>query len=213
MSLLRKILVATVASGALVLATPGAGTAAQARKPAAPAIAQAAPAAAPTPASVATEVKAKKLRKLYSYTFTAGHCFPSTFKCITYTVAKKHPSKAMKKLKSCFNCTFPVSGAPRKYPKRDQKLPLKACWFKKVCNAPVKFYPRGKYGWYFVAQKGHFDGKGSTVYFRWYQDRKKVLRLHVYAYVANPSVPDWANRTGAHSTWEKFASNMAKALT
>ncbi|MFI0448884.1 hypothetical protein [Actinomadura sp. 6N118] len=211
MSLLRKVLAATVASSALVLAIPGAGTAAQAQKPAAPAIARTTPAAAPISTSVAPKVKTMKLRKLYDYRLTVGYCVPS-HSCDQFRVAKKHPSKAMKKLKSCFNCTFPVSGAPKKYPKKGQKLPLKACWFKKVCNAPVKFYPKGKYGWYFVAQKGHFDGKGSKVHFHWYQ-KKKVLYLRVWAYVANPSVPDSANKAGAHEAWSQFAKNMARSLT
>ncbi|MBD9704386.1 hypothetical protein IHE56_20360 [Streptomyces sp. ID01-12c] len=149
---------------------------------------------------------AVKLRKLYDWRF---HVKPNNAK---YIGRPWKASEPMQELKRCFNCTFPVKNAPKKYPREGQLINLKACAAGPFgCrNAPVKFYTKGmKNGWYFIAQKGHFDGAGSRVNFQFYNDKKTgYLMLHVWAHVAKPSVPDGVNKSFARGKWQDFNHKM-----
>ncbi|MHC0431052.1 hypothetical protein ACX6XY_12805 [Streptomyces sp. O3] len=203
---MRKILIALLA-GVMLLGGPAVAAAST------PAPKSASVAAVQTTVAIKA-AKAPKLRKLYDYRFTVKKdCTSSIVGCGGRPTVKAHPSKAWAKLKSCFNCVFPVSGAPKKFPGNGQYIKLKACASGIFCkNAPVRYYDRAGYSWQFTAQKGHFDGPGSKVYFKWYQDSNKNLKLRVWAYVASPSVPDSLNKSFAKQTWKKFADNMAKKL-
>ncbi|MCL6735301.1 hypothetical protein [Streptomyces neyagawaensis] len=157
-----------------------------------------------------TPAAAVKLRKLYDWRL---HVKPNNAK---YIGRPWKPAEAIQELKKCFNCTFPVKNAPKKYPKEGQLIKLKACAAGPFgCkNAPVKFYSKGvANGWYFVAQKGHFDGAGSKVYFQFYNEKSTgYLMLHVWAYVAKPSVPDGLNKSFARGKWQDFNHKMGVKL-
>ncbi|GAB3958430.1 hypothetical protein GCM10029978_003350 [Actinoallomurus acanthiterrae] len=153
----------------------------------------------------AAEVSAAGLRQLYRWNFQIrpGSSMP-----------KGSDKRAWKVLHNCFNCVFPIKGAPKKFPKDGQRINLKACvggnWGCK--KAPVKYYHgMAKYGWYFIAQSGHFDGAGSRVYFTIYM-KGKLLFLGVRGYVKHPTIPDAVNKHFANATWSKFATRLGSKL-
>lgn len=160
-------------------------------------------------AQVQEKASATDGRKLYDYRF---HVKPNNARVVG--VAWK-PGLAISELKRCFNCTFPVKGAPKKYPAENQKLDLKACASYFVCkNAPVRYHKGGiANGWYFTAEQGHFDGKGSRVSFQYYSEKDThYLMLHVRAYVTHPAVPDSLNKRFAYDAWQDFSHNMGVKL-
>lgn len=125
------------------------------------------------------------------------------------------PSLAIKELHRCFNCTFPIKGAPKKYPQENQHLSLKACAAGPFgCrNAPVRYHGGLSSGWYFTAERGHFDGAGSKVYFQFYPEKNThYLMLHVWAYVTHPTVPDSINKNFATGKWQDFNHKMGLKL-
>lgn len=183
--------VVPVLLGTLVLNASATSTSIPA--PAAPAVTV----AAPTPLVAG--------KKFYDVDYFVGVYTSST------TVQKKKlpVKKVWDELHRCFNCNFPVTGAPKAFPKEGQLLKLKACIVGSVgCkNAPVKYY-KGQfteYGWHFVAQDGHFDGKGSQVYFKFYNDAEGYAHLNVWAFVTKPTVPDGPNKDFAKNRWRSFA--------
>lgn len=158
--------------------------------------------------SAQKDVSAQASRKLYDIRLRVK---PNNAK---YLGRPWKPSEAVGQLKKCFNCTFPVKNAPKKYPKKGQLIKLRACAAGPFgCkNAPVKFYEQ-KNGFYFIAQKGHFDGAGSKIYFQFYNEKKTgYLGLHVWAYVTKPTVPDSVNKSVARGTWQDFAHKMGVKL-
>lgn len=165
-------------------------------------------AVAPTSASAAP-------RELYDIYLTATKCtYGAMGHCRRVAVKAGAPS-AQRVLNRCFNCVFPVAGAPRAYPRDRQFIPLKACVAGIFCKAaPVRFNEVAGAGWFGLdAQRGHFDGAGSKIWFRFYrQPSTGHLRLRVRAVVTNPSVPDFANRALAKEMWTRFAHNMGAAV-
>jgi hypothetical protein len=131
------------------------------------------------------------------------------------------PYFAMQALQSCFNCSFPVPGAPTAFPSYGQYIALQPCITLNSIgcqNAPVTAYPDVQARYFvLVAEAGHFDGQGSTVTFRFYQSSSGVLRLNVIAYVANATAPWWlpddVNIAFAESTWRSFAVNLGTYIT
>jgi hypothetical protein len=117
-------------------------------------------------------------------------------------------------LHDCFNCNFPVPGAPAAFPSEGQVMPLEPCIVQPVCvNATVKAYARDQDGYLeLIAQPGHFDGAGSTITFRFYTDSSGILHLNVISYVAsNPATanpPDPVAKNFANDTWREFAANL-----
>ncbi|MCS5733698.1 hypothetical protein [Herbiconiux daphne] len=82
----------------------------------------------------------------------------------------------------CFNCYFPISGAPRTYPVDGQILPLNASPFSlEALAAPVRMQTANGGAMQFLAQAGHFDGAGSLITFSWYNDPSGYLHLYVHA--------------------------------
>jgi hypothetical protein len=163
------------------------------------------------------EGAAPRLRRLYSFRFTVSFPRPAGSPVpIQSAATNRAVYAAFRELRRCFNCSFPVNGAPRAYPQPGQLLPLRICNLGPdiVCkNAPVKFYPEERLsGWYFVAQRGHFDGKGSRVHFRLWENRDRFLQLSVVADVANPTIPDSINKAAAHVTWSRFASRLGNNM-
>ncbi|WP_143070952.1 hypothetical protein [Streptomyces malaysiense] len=129
---------------------------------------------------------------------------------------KLKPKKAWDELHRCFNCSFPVDGAPKKFPSENQYIKLKACGIGHFgCkNAPVRYHKSNSYPytWFFLAQKGHFDGKDSMVRFRFYDDKQGFLHLKVYATVTHPTIPDGVNKEFATMKWRAFAHILGMHL-
>jgi hypothetical protein len=123
-------------------------------------------------------------------------------------------AQALAELRSCFNCSFPVSGAPRAYPVSGQILNLNASPFSFIeISAPVRFYKTGpatEPDWYFVAQAGHFDGAGSRINFDFYKPAGYPVRISISATIVqdNGVVANAANTFVARSTWNLFAANL-----
>lgn len=190
-------LAAVAAAGSLATATP---TSAQ---PVGPVTARTAPIA---PGAPHADVSASASRLLYKYNFQIKK----------HTTKPGAEKKAFNALKNCFGgCTFPVKGASKKLPKREgTTMNLTACFADPFgCKkAPVKVYRGGvKYGWHFIAKKGHFDGAGSRIYFTIYR-KHGYLYLGVRAYVTKPTIPDGLNRNTANRTWATFAANIGHKM-
>jgi len=130
----------------------------------------------------------------------------------------KSPNTVTAMLRSCFNCYFPVAGAPIYYPYVGQTMPLKIA--KPIppfdlLPAPVRVSEVYKYGWKFIALPGHVDGAGSTIQFVWYSDSIGLLHLSVAASIVNPDpcgltsiVCQAVYPSVAQTTWQKFFNNV-----
>jgi hypothetical protein len=151
---------------------------------------------------------AATLTKLYNYDYYVT-------KGLGGAKVKSTPSVAFRELRRCFNCTFPVPGAPRSFPKNGQRLPLVV---PPKIPAPVRAYSNEKAGTIrFVAQPGHFDGAGSVVTFRFYTDRSGYLHLRVTGEGAKTNwvkgkVASKFNAGGARGTWKMFAYQLGAKL-
>jgi hypothetical protein len=130
----------------------------------------------------------------------------STYKPVTGSAAT-----VFNELRRCFNCNFPINGAPRDYPKEGQLVPLRAC-FGLCRNAPVSFHSDEKSYIRFTAQPGHFDGAGSTAEFSFLTGPNNQLHLRVSGYVTNPDIPDTANKIGAYTAWSQFAQKLGSNI-
>ncbi|MBE1469194.1 RHS repeat domain-containing protein [Kibdelosporangium phytohabitans] len=125
---------------------------------------------------------------------------------------KVSPEVAINELRRCFNCSFPIKNGPADFPADGEFIPLDASplWPSLVqIHADVKSYdyhPDGN-GFYFVAQKRHFDDAGSVIAFNFEQDNKGDLNLRVRAWASSP-VPDAANKAEAGYQWSKFAHQL-----
>ena len=152
-------------------------------------------------------------RKLYEFDYRVTRSGPVGSSLFRRPI-KATTVHALNELKRCFNCSFPVKGAPKTYPKSDQQIPLKACakfTSRFTCKpAPVKAYPFNSLGrLLLIAQRGHFDGANSSVTFQFYTEQKTgELKLKVVAYVTNPTIPDEINKQSADDTWNRFARQL-----
>ncbi|UQN30481.1 hypothetical protein [Brachybacterium kimchii] len=110
---------------------------------------------------------------------------------------------ALKELKRCFSCSFPIKGATKAFPKKGVTFPLVVSG---GIKAPVKItQSNSKAGsWQFTALKGHFDAAGSTINFNVFQGRDLEFVLGVTAKVKGTKVPEFLNKTHAKATWRKF---------
>lgn len=93
------------------------------------------------------------------------------------------------RLKGCFNCYFPVYGAPPTYPYINQTMPLRIrdLWNSPTIHAQVKVTDTYNYGWVFTATSDHIDDAGSTIGFSWYRDATLHLHLQIDANIVNPN--------------------------
>ena len=148
-------------------------------------------------------------RLLYQYDFVVAKPITSA----SEEPIRAREAVAFRELHRCFNCSFPVNGAPRSYPSEGQFIPLKACVAGVCRNAPVRAYSRESEKWfYFIAQRGHFDGEGSQITFSFSTHADGKLHLQVTARVTNPTIPDFLNKEGARYTWHNFATNLGTNL-
>lgn len=115
-------------------------------------------------------------------------------------------------LHTCFNCSFPIFGAPRGYPVDGQVLNLNASPFSlQAFAAPVKVQTANGGAMQFVALPGHFDGAGSLITFSWYNDPSGYLHLYVHAMVKVDNGPtvNIANSRVAGANWMLFWQRVA----
>ncbi|NQX33379.1 hypothetical protein [Herbiconiux sp. VKM Ac-2851] len=115
-------------------------------------------------------------------------------------------------LHNCFNCSFPIFGAPRGYPVDGQVLNLNASPFSlQAFAAPVKVQTANGGAMQFVALPGHFDGAGSLITFSWYNDPSGYLHLYVHAMVKVDNGPTMniANSRIAGANWMLFWQRVA----
>lgn len=114
-------------------------------------------------------------------------------------------------LKSCFNCYFPVDGAPQGFPVPNQLLPLSSTFvflhFNMECRFNAEFNGTNSFGFSFLATAKHVDGIGSWILF----DLKTVSgvkKLVVSAHVMNDSLKFGPYQSGAQAKWQDFANNL-----
>ncbi|SDZ14390.1 hypothetical protein [Herbiconiux ginsengi] len=112
----------------------------------------------------------------YTYDFSA------TLPGYHATYPKATDTAVDRLLHTCFNCYFPINGAPRSYPFDGQVLLLNASPFSlELTAAPVLMQTANQGAMQFVAQAGHFDGAGSMITFSWYNDPSGYIHLYVHA--------------------------------
>lgn len=126
----------------------------------------------------------------------------------------------MNNLHTCFNCEFPIQGAPAAYPAVGDTLNLNASPFTFISiPAPVEVsnsYDAGTVaGFGFTALPGHFDGAGSIVQFTFSGDLTHYLSLEVMANVEvdRGAVANAANTLAAEHEWGIFGQNVVDTLT
>jgi len=131
-----------------------------------------------------------------------------------------------KELHRCFNCNFPIGGAPKEFPKVGDKLPLSVGMGSAGPNMPfpVQVTQVTKTAQAidieFVTLPGHVDGDGSTIHFRFYEDGGQ-LHLGVRGLIAHGpgAIEDFprnitapAERLGytavAHLTWQPYIDRL-----
>lgn len=142
-------------------------------------------------------------------------------------VINHSPTQIRNKLKGCFNCFFPVEGAPSAYPKFNTYLPLKvrpfvgspiwwdfSCWFDVEGYEVFDGLPYFSYR--FRASSTHVDGAGSSIAFDFNPivkpgDSKVRTVLVVSGYVVNSDpigTGQPAYTFAASATWNQFAYNL-----
>lgn len=147
-------------------------------------------------------------RSNIAYPVVADPAWSYAYKFSTTKTATKNASL----LKSCFNCYFPVKGAPRSFPKVGQLLPLKVGVANMECRFKSQFSGTNYFGFQFDATKNHVDKAGSNIIFQFKTIGGKKY-LTVNAYIKNDAfwVKNAFYRSGAISTWKQFAANLNKA--
>lgn len=120
------------------------------------------------------------------------------------------------KLHACFNCYFPVVGAPRSWPAFGQLLPLKVIQAGQVVNMECKmnytWHYSNLYRWQFLATKNHVDGLGSNIIFDLRVNSVGRNQLVIDAYIVNdwglPIVGNAVYQQLAWENWAHFANNL-----
>ncbi|WP_078292958.1 hypothetical protein [Mycobacterium sp. D16R24] len=127
-------------------------------------------------------------------------------------------------LKRCFNCNFPIPGAPHDFPKVGDELPLHV-GPGGVQGMPVKVTQIDKtsdaINIEFVTLPGHADGPGSTIHFTWHnQDGDLRLGVHSVVTSPGPGTEGWplgpvireGYRTIGWGTWQPYIDNVTRHI-
>ena len=120
------------------------------------------------------------------------------------------PAANFAKLQTCFNCYFPVAGAPRKYPTYGQLLPLRVLEVGNLeCTMGPPFTGMDYRAFQFYAPKNHVDGYGSNITFQFVKVGTQS-KLVVDAYVVNHFfiVGQYFYVSMAGLQWQLFANNL-----
>ncbi|MFB7844797.1 hypothetical protein [Microbacterium sp. NPDC056052] len=146
----------------------------------------------------------------------------------TALIENKTPSGIRSKLMNCFNCYFPVEGAPKYFPSLDQDLPLVVrpyagsgvIWNFHCIMQTTNYFTDGNkswFGYYFRAAADHVDGEGSTISFdfnpRWDAGNPDYIysELVVTGWIKNDdpvALGQPAYVLAASATWNNFAHNL-----
>lgn len=136
-------------------------------------------------------------------------------------------------LNRCFNCNFPIGGAPREFPKVGDRIPLSVGMGGNGPNLPfpVEVTQVSKtsreINIEFKTLPGHMDGDDGTIHFRFYENGGG-LHLGIRGYIAHGpgAIEDFPRNLSAplerggytavaHSVWqpyiERLTSNIAAA--
>lgn len=110
----------------------------------------------------------------------------------------------------CFNCFFPIAGAPHNWPSIGQDLPLTVAGignFHCKYDFEDNYLPTG-FEFSFISAEGHIDGIGSMIQFDIYNDGGN--KLLVYGVVQNQSLQavSWIYLWGAGAKWQEFADKL-----
>lgn len=124
-------------------------------------------------------------------------------------------SSAWAKVHNCFNCYFPVTGAPRYFPSYNQLLPLTttfALWtYNMECRMSYVITATNYYKWQFWATRNHIDGAGSSITFEFRKKTSASSQLIVDAWIINDFQGVGGNvgyQVGAFGNWQNFANNL-----
>lgn len=127
-------------------------------------------------------------------------------------------------LHRCFNCNFPMGGAPHDFPKVGDELPLEIRTVgQKLASFPVRvtqiLKTKDDLSIEFLTLPGHVDGPGSTIRFHFYQDGGQ-LHLGIRGFITQgPGSEDLplvspglrGAYTGiAYSTWQPYINNVTR---
>ena len=136
---------------------------------------------------------------------------PAWSYAFSYTTTKT-PGNNWTLLKSCFNCYFPVTGAPRAFPSAGTLLPLTVGPANFECKFARQFTAANYYGFQFDATKNHVDGLGSNIIFE-FKIVGGVNKLVVSAYIVNDAywLKNPAYALGAQANWANFATKLNNA--
>lgn len=125
-------------------------------------------------------------------------------------------------LHRCFNCNFPMGGAPKEFPKVGDDLPLEIRTFGvKLGDFSVRVTQVEKtaseINIEFVTLPGHVDGPGSTIHFKFFE-RDGELHLGINAHVTPDGPGTGPFPTGplaragytavARITWQPYIDNL-----
>lgn len=131
---------------------------------------------------------------------------------------------AWNELSRCFNCNFPMGGAPSELPKVGDDLPLEIrIAGQQAANFPVRVTQIAKTGdeinIEFVTLPGHVDGPGSTIHFRFYEQGGQ-LHLGIRGVITEGPgswdipVVDPLARTGytqvAYGVWQPYIDRLTR---
>jgi len=118
---------------------------------------------------------------------------------------------AWERLHTCFNCYFPVDGAPSKWPAFGQLLPLRYGIFNMECKMNYIFTSTSYYRWKFLATKNHLDGLGSNIIFELRRTSAGQNQLVVDAWIVNDVLWPGGNSVyeiAARLNWYQFSVNL-----
>jgi hypothetical protein len=133
-----------------------------------------------------------------------------------FNVERNGPTAIWNYMHGCFNCFFPVDGAPHNWPSLGQDLPLTVLGignFHCTYNWEDNFLPVG-FDFRFESASGHVDGDGSMIQFT-VTDDGSPTHLQVFAITQN-DFPEPVKATymlGAQQTWQQFADNIGSIIT
>lgn len=120
------------------------------------------------------------------------------------------PATSWNALHGCFNCYFPVSGAPTKWPSYGTILNLTSAGMNMQCMMSFVTTGTNLYRWKFNATSAHVDGYGSYITFELskYPVSGKN-RLIVDAFIVKDfALGNALYEAAANANWAKFAANL-----
>lgn len=128
---------------------------------------------------------------------------------VTYSQTNT-PLTSWNALHRCFNCYFPVPGAPKTWPTYGTILNLTTGVTNMQCMMSFTTTGTNLYRWRFNATSAHFDGYGSYIVFelsKYPVSRKNRLIVDAYI-VKDYGSLNAVNEALAKETWALFASNL-----